>query len=215
MFSDMIVETLQKTYLNVEFIKYDAIEEIYILNADVKLKGKMQLKIVTDYQTKDDIMEQIKYFFSNLFNEKSIKKIVKYACKNYNKIEIKNEIITDSCCICFEDYINNKIIYNCGHSVCGCCSKKIIICPYCRKDTRTDLYEIIKLIIKNYDDDDDETLEEQLNKVFDFNNFIENEIYEHVLTFQNLQNIVVGRRNLKHVMEDAILYFEIMEITPL
>jgi len=79
MFSDMIVETLQKTYLNVEFIKYDAIEEIYIFNADVKFKGKMQLKIVTDYQTKDDIIEQIKYFFSNLFNEKSIKKIVKYA----------------------------------------------------------------------------------------------------------------------------------------
>ena len=95
MFCEMISEILQKTYLNVEFIKYDADKAIYIFNADVKLKGKMELKIVTDFQTEFDIIEQIKYYFSDLFNEKFnnnlIKRIVKKECKNYNKIEIKEK----------------------------------------------------------------------------------------------------------------------------
>lgn len=39
---------------------------------------------------------------------------------------------TDSCIICFEENVNQRLVGNCMHIICEICFLKIIHCPLCR-----------------------------------------------------------------------------------
>lgn len=174
-----------------------------------------EVRIMYNYRTTEEIKEEIKFNFLSLFDNRFIKKLVKNHCSKYNKIKIEKEIKTESCCICFEDYTNNKTVYHCGHSVCGCCSEKIKVCPYCRRNTQKDLYDIIRLIIKNYNDDE-ETLEEELNKVFDFDNFVKNHLTIVDLECigdgnQGLFNNVFGQQEEKTTTDEGTFFIQVLK----
>jgi ribosomal protein L37AE/L43A len=163
-------------YDNVKIYKdYQAKDYNFVYNILDIRQNEQKIIITYKYINNDDILQQIKNYFIENFDKLS-DFVISFGTK-YSKSINSVEILTDSCCICLEDYNDNKKILKCGHSVCSRCIKNIKKCPYCRQSIIKDSFTIkdnIKSIINQKLDK--EKQEQELNKLFNYNEFIKNEI---------------------------------------
>lgn len=207
-----IVESIEQYcddhgYNDVEFIRINEPVDSQDFRYIVFKQNDKEIRIIDDYKTLEQALDETKHAFTSLFEKKSIQNIIKKKSSQYGVIGKDKEILTDECCICYENYTDNKVIFNCGHSVCKCCSGKIKICPYCRKDVSKDYFNMIKIIIKNHDDEDEMTLEEKLNVIFEYDKFIKNE-----LDIPELDNLNLLEDVYEHIwLENGILFFNTIQ----
>jgi hypothetical protein len=143
-----------------------------VQNEDIKLL-KNEITIMYRYIDIDELQQNVKNDFIYSYNVFSCLLIdcgKKYL--NNNK-----EFLTESCCVCLENYKDNKKILSCGHSLCIECNKKIEKkCPCCRKKniiSSFDIDEEIKKILKTDLSANDKIKE--LNILFNYDEFIKNE----------------------------------------
>ena len=198
-------------YDNVEFVRLNEPVDSQDFRYIVFKQNDKEIRIIDDYKTYEQILDETKHAFISLFEKTSIKKLIKEECKNYGIIGKSKEILTDECCICYENYTDNKLIFSCGHSVCKCCSSKIKICPYCRNDVSKDYLNMIKTIIKNHDDDDEMTVEEKLNVIFEYDKFIFECLTVQQLEDLNLLEEVFGAWNNHINLENGVLFFNTIQ----
>lgn len=71
--------------------------------------------------------------------------IIKFGMGYFKDMVRKNEIIEPSCCVCLNDYNDNKNVIYCGHSCCSDCYIKIDKCPICRAKINYSIFEEIKI----------------------------------------------------------------------
>lgn len=138
-----------------------------------------------------------KPFFMFIGCDMWIDALIKFECRKITK----KEIISDGCCVCFDDYKNDKKILGCGHSVCEVCLQQIKNkCPLCRCDNLEFMHKYIKTHAEDFNTDKNNYAEcedemdkydlflkeverkneilETLNKEIDYKNFYKKMLYE-------------------------------------
>lgn len=193
-------------YDDVKFIKYYNDEETNYNYIDI-MQGDKKMTIKYNYYESEDIIEHIKLSFGQYYNK--FDNIVVSCGGKYIKGINSDEIMTNSCCICLEDYNDNKIKLLCGHSVCKGCIKNINKCPYCRQPLKNDsvslMYKIKDIVKKGLDVEEEE---KEIKKLFDYDEFIKNELTVEKLRLYDLLIYVFGynSQNITDYKDGKILY---------
>ena len=188
-------ETLNK---KAEFIKVidefnedaDNDYEELVFNVDEK-----EVIIKCKFYTYEKIYEENPFImFLNV--DMWIDALIKFECRKITK----KEIISEGCCVCFDDYKNDKKILGCGHSLCEVCLQQIKNkCPLCRCDNLEFMHKYIKTHAEDYkyksfDGDVEDEMDKQdyilkeherrheillkLNEEIDYKNFYKKMLYE-------------------------------------
>lgn len=199
----------ERGFFNVEFVKHNKPTDSSDFEYIIFKQNNKEIKIIQSYYNVDEMTDIIKCNFQYLFEKTAIKNLIKKYCAKYNKTKIEKEILTTSCCICFDNYSQNKVVLTCGHSVCRSCSDKIKICPYCRADTSTIIFNKIRNTIKKYQGDEQQ-LNIELNNIFNFDTF--NKIYLRMSNLEVLgvDKIVWEQWNGKIDTDYGYLFFQII-----
>jgi len=198
-----------------EYFEQNFYEDVKIMNHYESKSDKFiiiitqnEKEIYIDYKYNDinELQQCIKNYFSHFYRNLSYL-IINNGSKYLNN---DKEILTESCCVCFDDYKDNKKILSCGHSVCIECNKKIEKkCPYCRKkniNSKFDLYEEIKKIVNNGLSIIDEIKE--FKKIFNFDEFIKNEITFKIMKDYKLFDYIADDGDY-FVYENGIISYKI------
>jgi hypothetical protein len=195
-------------YEDVKIISHYETEEDDINKYIDIIQNEKEIKIEYKIINKDDLDERVKQYFYKFYKVLQCK--LKYNGTDY--LHRKNEILTDSCCVCLNDYnIYNKKVLTCGHSVCSDCYKKLDYkCPYCRAKiyNTSELYKDIVKVIKNEDEIERSKEDEikELNKIFDYDGFVKNVITVKFMDTYKIFDFIADDGDYFYFQDGIIIY---------